>query len=99
MLEDDLLDTLQEVEDRVRNPTIFQQDGAKIHTARDMMAWFTENNIPVMEYSPNFPDLNPIKYSRKSVKEKLHQGFPNIHKAKEGPDTIRRSLTGALDIV
>jgi len=50
VLEDGLIDVWQEVEDTVGDP-IFQQDGAKIHTARDTMAWFAENNlnIQVME--------------------------------------------------
>jgi len=48
VLEDGLVDVWQEVEDTVGDP-IFQQDGAKIHTARDTVAWFAENHIQVME--------------------------------------------------
>jgi len=48
VLEDGLVDVWQEVEDTVRDP-IFQQNGAKIHTARDTLAWFAENYIQVME--------------------------------------------------
>jgi len=44
VLEDGLVDVWQEVEDTVGDP-IFQQDGAKINTARDTMAWFAGNNI------------------------------------------------------
>jgi len=33
------------------------------------------------------------------LKEKLHQLFPNIHKTKAGPDTVRRCLAEALDVV
>ena len=44
VLEDGLVDVWQEVEDPFGDP-IFQQDGAKIHTARDTMAWFAENYI------------------------------------------------------
>ena len=88
VLEDGLVDVWQEVEDTVGDP-IFQQDGAKIHTARDTMAWFAENHIQVMEWPPNSPDLNPLEPCWKRVKEKLHQRFPNIHKTKGGPDTVR----------
>jgi len=99
-LEDGLVDTWQEVEDTVGDP-IFQQDSTKIHTARDtiMMAWCAENNIQVMEWPPNSPDLNPIKHCWKRVKENLHQHFPNIHKTKGGPETVRKHLAEALDQV
>ena len=96
--EDGLVDVWQEVEDTVGDP-IFQQDGAKIHSARDTMAWFAGNNIQVMEWPLNSPDLNPIENCWKRLKEKLHQRFPNIHKTKGGPDTIRRCLVEALDVV
>ena len=46
------------MEDTVGDP-IFQHNGAKIHTARDTMAWFARNNIQVMEWPPNSLDLNP----------------------------------------
>jgi len=48
VLEDGLVDVWQEVEDTVGDP-IFQQDSAKIHTARNTMAWLAGNNIQVIE--------------------------------------------------
>ena len=33
------------------------------------------------------------------MKEKLHQHFPNIHKIKGGPDTVRKHLAEALNQV
>ena len=86
------------MEDTVGDP-ILQQDSAKIHTARDTLAWFAENYIQVMEWPPNSPNLNPIKHCWKRLKEKLHQCFPNIHKTKWGADTIRRCLADTLNIV
>jgi len=52
-----------------------------------------------MEWLPNSLDLNPIEHCWKRLKEKLHQCFPNIHKTKGGPDTVRRCLAEALDVV
>jgi len=42
----------QDVEDTVGD-RIFHHDSVKIHTARDTMAWFAEDNIQVMEWPPN----------------------------------------------
>jgi len=71
LLEDGLVDVWQDVEDTVGNPS-FQQHGAKIQTARDTMAWFAGNNIQVVEWPPNSPDLNPIEHCWNWLKEKLH---------------------------
>jgi len=98
VLEDDLVDVRQEVEDTVGDP-IFQQDGAKIHTARDTIAWFAGNKIQVMEWPPNSPNLNPIKHCWKKLEAKLHQRCSHIHKIKGGPDTVRRCLAEAVHVV
>jgi len=98
VLEDSLVDVWQELEDTAGDP-MFHQDGAKIYTARDMMAWFAGNYIEVMEWPPNFPDLNPIEHCWKRLKEKLHQCFPNNCKTKGGPHSITRCLAEALDVV
>jgi len=42
-------------------PLIFQQDGAPCHTAKKCQSWFNENNIKVLEWPGNSPDLNPIE--------------------------------------
>jgi len=87
------------VEDTVKDPIFQQNNSAKIPNVRDTMTWFAENKIQVMAWSPNSPDLNPIKYYWKSVKEKLHQCFPNIHKTKGCPETVRKHLAQALNQV
>ena len=95
---DDLVDVWQEVEDTIGDP-IIEQHGAKIHTTRDTRAWFAGNNIHVMEWPSNFPDLNPIEHCQQRLQEKLHQPFPNIHQNKGGPDTVCRCLAEALNVV
>lgn len=42
------------------NP-IFQQDGARCHTARTTMQWFNERNIVVMPWPEYSPDMSPIE--------------------------------------
>jgi len=56
---EDLDDVHQEVHDTLGDP-VFQRDNAKIHTAKDTMAWFEELNIQVMTRPANSPDMNPI---------------------------------------
>jgi len=43
------------------NEYIFQQDGAPCYTAKKCKKWFTENNIEVLDWPGNGPDLNPIE--------------------------------------
>lgn len=40
---------------------IFQQDNAPAHKASKTLEWFKKNNIKVMDWPPNSPDLNPIE--------------------------------------
>ena len=37
------------------------QDNAFIHTAGMVKEWFENNSIPLLEWPPYSPDLNPIK--------------------------------------
>ena len=40
---------------------IFQQDGAPCHTAKVCQAWFKNNNVRLLSWPGNSPDLNPIE--------------------------------------
>ena len=40
---------------------IFQHDGALVHNARPVAEWLHDNNIPVMDWPAQSPDLNPIE--------------------------------------
>src|SRR5215469_13237188 len=40
---------------------IFQQDLAPAHTARLVSSWLRDNNIQLLEWPGNSPDLNPIE--------------------------------------
>ena len=40
---------------------IFQQDGAPCHTARVCKTWFQDNNVRLLDWPGNSPDLNPIE--------------------------------------
>ena len=40
---------------------VFQQDNAPCHTAKKVKDWFRENNVKVLEWPAQSPDLNPIE--------------------------------------
>ncbi|GFY11598.1 uncharacterized protein TNCV_4230671 [Trichonephila clavipes] len=42
-------------------PYIVMQDGAPCHTARSIKAFLAEQNIPLLDWPGNSPDMNPIK--------------------------------------
>lgn len=52
---------------------IFQQNGAACHTARSTKMWFANNNISLMTWPANSPDLLPIESLRGENEKKLRQ--------------------------
>ncbi|GFU06194.1 uncharacterized protein TNCV_4765041 [Trichonephila clavipes] len=42
-------------------PYIFMQDGAHCHTARSILAFLAETNIPLLDWPGSSPDMNPIE--------------------------------------
>ena len=41
--------------------SLFQQDNAPIHVSKKSMEWFETNQIEVMSWPPQSPDLSPIE--------------------------------------
>ena len=39
----------------------FMQEGASIHNAKYTKEWLAKRNIPILEWPPNSPDLNPLE--------------------------------------
>lgn len=56
-------------------PKIFMQDNSPVHTAENVMQFFSRQNFTVMEWPPKSPDLNPIE----NVWSRMENGWPPIH--------------------
>ena len=54
------------------------QDNARCHTAQTAMAYLRDQNVTILEWPPQSPDLNPIENLWALLKSKLKKisGFP-----------------------
>ena len=55
---------------------LYMQDNAPPHKSKFAMKWFERNNIPVMQWPPSSPDLNPIENLWDMIDERLKKMHP-----------------------
>jgi hypothetical protein len=59
----------------------FMQDNASIHTARVVRQWFADMAIPLTDWPPYSPDLNPIEQVWFHMKAWVMENYPELENA------------------
>jgi transposase len=75
----------------------FMQDNAPIHSARKVKEWFEDNGIPVMEWPPYSPDLNPIENAWSKIKDTIYIVDPDLVNIKGQSEDIKARFMRAIE--
>jgi transposase len=71
------------------------QDNASIHNAHAVKSWFQEMGIPLVDWPPYYPDLNPIEHIWWHLKSLVLKNHPEIEAMGTGEEALK-ALEDAL---
>ena len=69
ILEDHMLPSLEE--SRIPEEVIFQQDNDPKHTSKKAKKWMKDNNITLLDWPAQSPDISPIEHQWVHLKREL----------------------------
>ena len=72
ILEDGLVESFEKLE-MEEEERIFQQDNDPKHTSKRAQKWFEDNNIQVLSWPAQSPDISPIEHLWVHLKKKLNE--------------------------
>jgi transposase len=81
---------------------LFMQDNAPIHTAKKVKKWFTDQGIPLLDWAPYSPDLNPIEHVWAMMKKWICEHYPELNemgKSQQAYNELARVIVEAWEAV
>ena len=69
---------------------IFMQDNAPIHKAGKVKKWFADQGIPLLDWPPYSPDLNPIEHCWVHMKQWILDNYPELQELGESQEAYDR---------
>jgi hypothetical protein len=72
---------------------IFQQDNARPHVAREVVAYFNHYNIPLLPWPARSPDLSPIEHVWDIIGRQVRRNQQNIATEDEMWVAVERAWT------
>ena len=86
--------SLPEMNKIMKHSVILQFDNDPKHRSLNALEFYKENNIKIIDWPSNSPDLNPIENIWAKIKNKLcRQEFDNINKLRKRVEKEWDSLT------
>jgi transposase len=66
------------------------QDNAPIPKAEKVKKWFQEQGIPLLDWPPYSPDLNPIEHCWVHIKQWILDNYPELQELGESQEAFDR---------